>query len=341
MAHPDALGTIDKGSISIGRRAILAAAGGILLPRTAWARRRYVGPISATFVQPWEAHLSFDAAKWSELLEEFALHGMHTIYVQWMCHRKFGSLAPEPLLAACERLEFKVHFGLCATGEAARLYERGDATTQELDSRYAASLQLAAHLAPLVTRSRSFAGWYLPEELDDVMAADGDRLQAWTGHLAKTSAALAELTPSARVSISSYVSGRLSPQAFAEVWRQIWSSARSIALLMQDGFGVAFLRENEILGYLYALEQARRNTGANLGLIVELFEQTAGAPIDQRPFQARPAKFERLVRQLQVGNAISGLPLTAFTAGDYMIASRGKEAADLSRSYRAGFVRSG
>ena len=325
----------------IGRRAILASAASILLPPAAWARPRFVGPIGATFVQPWQAHLSFDAAKWSELLEEFALHGMHTIYVQWMCHREFGSLAPEPLLAACERLDFKVHFGLCATGDAARLYERGDATTQDLDVRYAASLQLAAHLAPLVARSRSFAGWYLPEELDDVMAADGDRLHAWTRHLAKTSAALAELTPSARVSMSSYVSGRLSPGAFAEVWRHIWSSAKALTLLMQDGFGVVFLRENEILGYLYALEQARRNTGADFGLILELFEQTAGAPIDQRPFQARPAKFERLVRQLQVGNTISGLPLTAFTAGDYMIASRGPEAADLSRSYRAGFVRSG
>jgi hypothetical protein len=296
------------------------------------------GPISGTFVQPWNPLPHYSTSSWKALLGSLSELGASAIYLQWTGLSSGPSLAPAKLIEACEACGFKLHLGLWQGASDTELYADPAKAAAELEKRRNESLKLAGDYSSLVKSSPAFAGWYLPEEPNDLMLQHPGRAADWASHIAATVRALEALTPDAGVAMSSYVSNRLGPAAFADFWRGVWRDTPRLQLLLQDGYGVQFLPEGGIAPYLAELDRARKDAGGSLGLVVETFQQVAGEPIDKEPFRAKPTSISRLRRQIDLGMSIPCLPMVAFTMTDYMLGSRGADAGELGRAYRVGFV---
>ena len=86
-------------------------------------------------------------------------------------------------------------------------------------------------------------------------------------------------------------------------------------MLFQDGVGALKMDLTGLPLYLRAMERATEGAGRRLAVVVELFEQTGGAPLDAGPFAAVPAPPARVQRQLELA---AGHPAVAFTVPDYM-----------------------
>ena len=93
----------------------------------------------------------------------------------------------------------------------------------------------------------------------------------------------------------------------------------------------------QVAEVLAAVQRAVEGRRRELRVIVEVFRQTAGAPIDTRPFAAEPASFERVRRQLGIARAFSS-GLLAFTVPDYMNPDDTPAKAQLFERYRRACV---
>jgi hypothetical protein len=192
--------------------------------------------------------------------------------------------------------------------------ESAAACLRELRS---ASLAIARDLAPVLKRHSSFAGWYLSEEVDDGSWLAPENRRELMAHLTLTSAGLRDLVPGSRVAVSGFSNGRLSPGGFRAFWKDIYAATSIGMVLLQDGIGVRKLELDEFPLYAGALAAAARETGRECGIVIELFEQISGAPLDGRAFAAVPAPIARVRRQLEIAARSTG-PLVAFSVPEYM-----------------------
>jgi hypothetical protein len=65
----------------------------------------------------------------------------------------------------------------------------------------------------------AFAGWYLPEEIDDINWRIPEARRKLLRHLGRVSASLRKLTPGAGIAISTFSNARMSPAQFRDFWR--------------------------------------------------------------------------------------------------------------------------
>jgi len=124
-------------------------------------------------------------------------------------------------------------------------------------------------------------------------------------------------------------------QAF---WDGLLAEAPELGVVMfQDGVGVGKLSLEELPDVLAAVQRAVEGRRRELRVIVEVFRQTAGAPIDDRPFAAEPAPIERVRRQIAIARSFS-TGLLAFTVPDYMNPDDAPAKAQLYEEYRRACV---
>ncbi|CAN5872477.1 hypothetical protein BH24ACI4_BH24ACI4_22830 [soil metagenome] len=181
---------------------------------------------------------------------------------------------------------------------------------------------------------RSFAGWYISQEIDDVhwRTPEADRILVRY---------LRDLTRDLRVSgahpvaVSAFSNAAMNPRELATFWAGVLTETEIDLLLFQDGIGTEKLDLVQLPQYLQALNGAVRHAGRSLRVIVEAFRQTSGPAINDLEFRAEPAPFERIRTQLALAAQHSTAPAVLFSAPDYMRPSAGPEGAELFDRYTA------
>jgi hypothetical protein len=197
------------------------------------------------------------------------------------------------------------------------------------------SLRVARELAPLVSGHRSFDGWFVTEEVDDVNWIQPERRALLRSHLRDLSNALGELTPRKSVAISGFSNAHSDPATLEAFWLELLDGIRVDLVLFQDGIGAHKLTLDSAGPYLRAMKRATTRSARALSIVVELFEQIAGPPVSSGPFKAVSTGVDRLTRQLVLAGESSTAGVVAFSVPDYMVRGAGPSALQLFTEYAA------
>jgi hypothetical protein len=282
--------------------------------------------LSGTFLQLTSRHNSWTEAQWSSLFGSFRRLQLSELVVQWAAcdEATFYARSGEPpaplnrVLAAAARSEIRVWIGLYSESTYwDRIHTDAQTASVYLHHLRSRSLSIARDLAPVLSGYQGFAGWYLSEEVDDVNWQGVEFRKSLMTHLAAASRALHDLVPGSRVAISTFSNAQLSPGHFQKFWKEILQSSSLDTLFLQDGVGVHKLALDEFPIYADALVTATRAAKKNLSIVVELFEQVSGPPIDSGDFKAVPAQLARVRRQLEIARRFTN-SITAFSVPEYM-----------------------
>lgn len=294
------------------RRSLLAAPLG--------ARPR-AGLFRGTFFQPWARHLKWTPDQWEELLDALAGLGCEEIVLQWCRYDEidYGPLAAR-LLDLARARGMRLVIGLPYSSQWWKRIQADAAQALEELTARARSFSDSVE-ARLWRRHAAFAGWYLPEEVDDDhwFAPARRRLLA---------AALDRMAGLFRPLAASGFTNRAHTAAeLAVFWHELAARRRLARVLFQDGIGAGKMTLAAWPAYLEAL---RERLGRRLDVVVEIFEsRPAGSG-----FEAVPAPLDRIRRQLDLARRATRRPL-CFSLPDYATPQAGPAAAELYRALAA------
>lgn len=308
--------------------------------------------LRGTFLQFSERYDGWRRADWEGLFDDFARLGLEQVVVQWSLldarafypSEHFAAAEEPPLgtiLSLADEAGMEVFVGLAHDSDYwSRIDRDPDLVEVYLTRLRLASLAAARELEPLVKRHESFRGWYLPEEIDDVHWLGDESRSVLVRHLRLSAEALRELVPDARVAVSGFTNAHADPATLEAFWWELLTESSVDRVLFQDGIGVGKLDPDELPLYLGAMRRAVERAGAQLEVVVEVFAQTAGPPIDAGPFRAVPAPADRVRRQIEIAAAFSTGGPVAFAVPEYMTSLGGAEAQALRRALAGGEGRS-
>lgn len=321
-------------------RALLAWALLAALPAPSMAEK----PLRGTFLQLTSAHGEWTTQNWRSLFDTLAKLELEEIIVQWVAfdHAVFYRSAtfdsvPNPpletLLQLADEYSMRVRLGLSADSQ---FWLKVDRSAQLIETyfrrRIAANEVLIRELTPVVARHRSFAGWYLSDELDDVSWQDPAKRKVLVAYLRELCANLRRRTPQQSIALSLFSNGAMAPGSLADFAADLMEQAHIDTLLFQDGIGAGKLSLDELSIYLEALRSATKSRPFSLELVIELFQQTESSRDSEEAFRAAPAPIERIQRQLAVA-AQHGLATIAFSVPDYLNPQNSPEQQALFEAY--------
>src|SRR6266404_9028829 len=293
--------------------------------------------LKGTFLQLTNAQLARPAAEWRQLFDELRTIGINTLFLQWtVLDRKplfqevrHGTAANSPLSSILElaaQSGIRVWFGLDLDSS---YWEEIKQPAEMLRPYFRRRLQdLAGFLDDLnaTTTGAPFAGWYIPDEIDDRTWLDPGKRATLKKYLAETVAMLKARRPGSKVAISGFSNSFADPDLLASFWADIIRASGIDLLLFQDGVGEGKVALENIGLYYRALDRAVRGVGAQLGAVVELFSLM---PDGRRV----PAMVGRIREQIAAANRLTSFPAVAFSIPDYMSHLAGRQAGDLLSNF--------
>ena len=302
--------------------------------------------LDGSFLQLTRADALRPHADWERLFADMAAVGITQVFVQWSFADGVAFYADDPprpddvpmvdpLFRLAERHGMRIWLGLAHdAGWWAGIDRARPAREVEvfLARRRLANLAVARALAPSVAGRASFAGWYVPDEVDDRSWLGAERTALVADYLAALGRALEPLAPGAGIAASGFAQGWATPGQVVELWTTIAARAPLTLLLFQDGIGAGKLSLDDPADYLPRLRDAVGSHGARLGVVVELFAATR--PADGASFAAVPAPLDRVERQLDLAWRDTGGPVVGFSVPDYMSPFGGAAAGHAYDAYR-------
>ncbi|MBI4891987.1 MAG: DUF4434 domain-containing protein [Acidobacteria bacterium] len=270
---------------------------------------------AGTFLQLWAAHLEWPEERWRSLFGYLGQLGTGEVIVQWCAYDRYDytSLCVR-LLALAGEHGMRMRIGL--RHESSWWQDLEAAPESALARLTPRALQAVHELKPLFQRHGAFAGWYLPEEIDDAHWTAPPRTTALLDTLKSIHGAAGSF------SLSGFTNRALPPRALAAWWRRVAKPAGLKSVLFQDGIGAGKLSLEDWPGYA---EELQRALGARFRVVVETFESTGGAG----GFQAVPAPVSRIRRQCEIARRCSGRAPIAFSLPEYCTPLGGSAAAAL------------
>jgi hypothetical protein len=293
--------------------------------------------LRGTFLQLTEAQITRPAAEWRQLFDELRTIGVNTLFLQWtvldrkpLFHKAQHEIAADTPLASVLDLAaqsgIRVWFGLALDSS----YWEEIKQPVELLKPYfhRRLLDLAGFLDDLnaVTAGAPFAGWYIPDEIDDRTWLDPGKRAILKKYLAETVALLKARRPGSKVAISGFSNSFADPDLLASFWADVIRASGIDLLLFQDGVGEGKVALDDIGLYYEALDHAVRGAGAQLGAVVELFSLM---PDGRR----LPAMAGRIREQIGAATRLTSFPVVAFSIPDYMSRLAGRQAGDLLANF--------
>lgn len=280
------------------------------------------GLFRGTFLQPWARHLDWTAEQWEELLDALAVLGCEEIVFQW-CRYDDIDYAPlaTRLLGLARARGMRLLIGLPYSSQ---WWKRiGADAAQALEEVAAGARSFAdSGEARRWRRHGAFAGWYLPQEIDDDhwFAPARRRLLA---------AALDGMAGPFRPLAASGFTNRAHPAAeLAAFWGELAARRRLARVLFQDGIGAGKMTLAAWPAYLEAL---RSRLGRRLDVVVEIFESRP----TEAGFEAVPAPQDRIRRQAELARRVTRRAPLCFSLPDYATPQAGPAAAELYRALTA------
>jgi len=311
--------------------------------------------LDGSFLQLTQAAAERPRAEWEQLFVDMAAAQVTQVFVQWSSADGVAFYAPpsggrasatpspaqgtiDLVLELAERHGQRVWLGLAHdAGWWAGIDRSRPATEVEvfLARRRLANLEVARALAPRAARRLAFAGWYVPDEVDDKNWLGDERMKLVADYLTQLAGELRSIVPDAAVAVSGFAQGWATPAQLAAQWSAIVARAPLALVLLQDGVGAGKLGLDELAVYLPPLRAALDASPARLGVVVELFVARPPAPGGGGAFAAVPAPLARVEAQIALARRWTSGPLVAFSMPDYMSDFAGADAAGLYAGYRA------
>lgn len=323
----------------------------LLLPAAPALAEPDPGPVfHSTFVQLWGRHDAWTAAQWDGLCADLAELGVREIVLQWSLITEpafYWRLTPdrraevprdlvEPapavdlIVHAARRHGLRILFGL--TEDPAwwmEIKNDGDLVEVFLNRLLQDQLALARTLVQRYGELELFAGFYIPQEIDDVAWIDAARRTGLKRHMERLGQGLRELRPGVEIAVSCFATGRDDPTGFARLMSDLVQVGNLNRILYQDGQGTGALRPWESEFYLQALGVEVGASQARVQSVVETFA------LDSEHQAFAPGPMDRIATQLLQARALTAEEIIAFSIPDYMHPAAGAEAAKLYREYRA------
>ena len=333
------------------RRIIVALLCLVPLLRPALAAAAEPARFTGTFLQLLADHAGWDQARWQTLFAAMRAIGVAEVVVQWSVNgdvptyasKQFKAARQESLPAVLEAAQaqgLRVVLGLVHDPDYWEKIKRDPKLVRVYCRRLLRnSLEAARELAALAKDNPSFAGFYIPQEIDDRSWLDPEREKVLHEYLANLTMGLHAIAPGKPVAISGFSNAFAEPVVLRQFWQRLLGETGIDRALVQDGVGVAKLRPSEAGIFLEAVSQAAQAAGRAFTPIVETFTQVDGVPINDKPFRAEPASLERLTRQLRVAGAIPHSGILAFSLPEYCSPLGGPQAAALYAAYLQAFFR--
>lgn len=283
--------------------------------------------LQGTFIQfqKWMLEMKRDA--WTRELTAMRDAGITTIVLQWEKYDSerfypgylnLGRDPTEYVLDFADANGMKVLVGLHFESAWWKEWDNEDF----LASAARKNARIAKRIWKRYGRHASFAGWYIPFEMNDA-DYELETIESYRAFLRKISDACKELSGSAStVAMSVYFQGRISATGMGALYSRILKGAGIDVLMVQDGVGANSwddLITAFVPRYMRALQKAAREAGAETWLVAEAFasvKDAAGNSVRE------PVRVDRLQEQLRWGAPFADRVLT-FDFFHYMSPYRG------------------
>jgi Domain of unknown function (DUF4434) len=301
---------------------------------------------SGTFIQilpDVQAH--WTANQWSILFDHLKALGIQNVVIQWSAYHEentfpFENKAPTPLLALgsviqlADQFNMQVYVGLNYDGHYWHHIEKEPPlVAQYLQNLGRQNALLAQNLMSHFSKHPSFAGWYITDEIDDINWNTPDRRPLLITYLGTLAKQLHELTPNKPVMLSGFSNAALTPFDLKQLWYDILHKTSVDSVLFQDGIGVNKLTLAQLADYFSAVQSAAQTNHKSFDVVIEVFKQIAGEPINTHEFKAISATPQRVTEQMTIAADFSQR-LFAFSVPEYMTPEMGSEAQQLYDHFR-------
>lgn len=261
--------------------------------------------ITGTFIQLNASTGKKAQAYWNDQMKGMSALGMDTVVVQYVAYDRYyhypsliKGVNPSQddvimkILNAAREFKLKVFLGLQMDGDfwkqrfdLEKRVELNTATLNELHQRYGGHSGLG--------------GWYLPEEIDDQTAerAYADDLLDYLGRLSKRAGELSKLP----VLISPFFGKDVNIQTYSKWWDENALPKIKVDIVaMQDGVGTHRVSLENLSAVYSNLAPIFNKNGVRFWSNVEVFDQKAGWPVNDKAWSARPALHQRVKKQVEI-----------------------------------------
>ncbi|HEX6338020.1 MAG TPA: DUF4434 domain-containing protein [Jiangellaceae bacterium] len=296
----------------MGLLVIIAVAAGLATPASSAAKvwREFPAPpgghtsamscsteprLTGSFLQPWLVD-GWTPEQWDAELQHLREACIFEVVLQWTVDSGANTAIYQSdivaagrtesddvlarALAAAERAGVDVYVGLQVNDEWWRTYAN-DRTWLSAESELAQRL-----IDEIWTRygaARSFAGWYLPFEVDNWHFGGPDAWDALASFYAAVGRRAKRATPNLPIVISPFFNpdGGLTPAEWAKMWATILPAAPIDAIALQDGIGAGHASADQLVPWFAATAAAIKTAGTatELWATTETFTSDFG-PMD-------------------------------------------------------------
>ncbi len=294
--------------------------------------------VTGAFLQLTPANAASVQARWDRQFEAMKAIGMDTLVVQYVASdddyhypTKIDGAKSRPVdvvqhvLDSAQRSGIRVFLGLQLDGsfwrgklDLKKRVQQNSATLDELCERYGSSPALA--------------GWYLPEEIDDLTPGRSyaDRLLQYLSQITEQ----AHRKTGLPVMISPYFGQKPDATAYARWWDEVALPSVDVDIVaLQDGVGTHRTTIAESREVFAALAPVMKRHGVAFWANNECFNQTHGSPVDDREWSAQPTDIGTFVRQVQAMAPFVEKSIT-FEFHHYLDPHRSKKSRVLYRGYQ-------
>lgn len=262
--------------------------------------------VKGIFLQPRGSLVEQDDSYWRRIFQRLMDQNIDTLFLQWSAEngRVYADLELEnherqPLLEnifrAARECKVKIFLGLY---QETTYWQQIPAPNDVLENffylRVAANERLLEQLHKKFGQEPSLAGYYIPDEIDDLNWRTPDRIGFYNLYLKLMVERIRKVDPQRPIAVSTFFRSRTAPRIYAENLYSILKGTGINRLLVQDGAGENNPKEPDRALYFEKIKE-RIAGEVELAGIIEIFSRTSK---ESEPFAAVPAPRERILRQL-------------------------------------------
>ncbi len=214
----------------------------------------------------------FNTTDWEARIAQLHDEGGKSLILQWSRYGSYDFDAKHPrwltrLFDAARKAHIGIYVGLYSDPAYFQKLQTGDLnTTRYLHTLYLEQAKTVMHLREKVAGKSAFSGWYMPEEIDDLVWQSPQREEALRRYLQKMAQLLEIATPDKEVCISAFFAAHSSPQQFAKTLER--TIPEKWTLLLQSGVGAGLVTEETCERYMRYFQQHYRGRWRP---VIELF----------------------------------------------------------------------
>jgi hypothetical protein len=265
--------------------------------------------VRGIFLQPNAGYLKKDHSDWLRIFTRLKDRNIDTLYVQWSAEngRVYADLPLEnhesqalleKIFPAARECRLNVVLGLYhETTYWQQIPAPNDVLENFFYLRVAANERLLEQLHKKFGQEPSLAGYYIPDEIDDLNWRTPDRIGFYNLYLKLMVERIRKVDPQRPIAVSTFFRSRTAPRIYAENLYSILKDTGINRLLVQDGAGENNPAEPDRAMYFEKIKEVNEK-GVELAGIIEIFSRTSP---EGKPFAAVPASRDRILRQLSEG----------------------------------------